>query len=124
MNLKKQATDASVIIAATGEWPRESHFGPVKGFIKGISFFATDAQKKASYPYENEEDDEEEPAPPAPDDDDDDEDEDDYEEDEEDEEDEEPGETQQEEVPYPSTLIYTLLYRRYLVPTVPLARTA
>ena len=68
MNLKKQATDASVIIAATGEWPRESHFGPVKGFIKGISFFATDAQKKASYPYENEEDDEEEPAP-APDDD-------------------------------------------------------
>ena len=109
---KKQATDASFLIATRGEWPRGRN--PVKGFSHG-PFFATDAQKKASYPYENEEDDEEEPAP-APDDEDDDEDyseniqapdpapdddedEDDYEEDE---EDEEPGETQQEEVPYPS----------------------
>tara|TARA_Y100001973_G_C5163150_1_gene314657 strand:+ start:258 stop:1301 length:1044 start_codon:yes stop_codon:yes gene_type:complete len=67
---KKQATDASVIIATLGEWPRGRN--PVKGFPYG-PFLATDAQKKASYPYENEEDDEEEPAP-APDDEDDDED--------------------------------------------------
>ena len=93
---KKQAKKGRDLIAS-GEWPR----GPVKGFPHG-QFFATDAQKKASYPYENEEDDEEEPAP-APDDEYDDEDDDeDYSENIQAPDLADPEETQKEEVPYPS----------------------